>query len=99
MRSDPEDLAGVRQRLGITQERMAGLLGVSFVSVNRWEKGHATPLRPVLDLYAAVDAALRAGRKPEAIVRAAAQERPLFLRRLFTMAYTVEGRSGAHKRA
>ena len=91
MRSDPEDLARVRQRLGLTQEKMAALLGVSFVSVNRWEKGHSTPLSPVLDLYAAIDAALRAGRKPETIVRAAAQERPMFLRRLFTMAYTAGG--------
>lgn len=91
MKGSKEDLTRVRQRLGLTQEKMAALLGVSFVSVNRWERGHSSPLRPVLDLYAAIDAALKSGRKPEAIIRAAAQERHLFLRRLFMMAYAPGG--------
>lgn len=33
-----------RQRLGLSQEKFAGKLGVSFQSVNRWENGKAKPL-------------------------------------------------------
>lgn len=32
-----------RQRLGLTQEQAAGLLGVSSLSVWKWETGNATP--------------------------------------------------------
>lgn len=32
-----------REKVCITQEELAKQLGVSFVSVNRWEKGHFTP--------------------------------------------------------
>lgn len=37
-----------RQRLGLTQTQFAGKLGVSFLSVNRWENGHHQPLPIVL---------------------------------------------------
>lgn len=33
-----------RQRLGLSQEKLAAKLGVSFQSVNRWENGKAKPL-------------------------------------------------------
>lgn len=33
----------LRERLGLTQQRFASLLGFSFVSVNRWENGHSAP--------------------------------------------------------
>lgn len=91
MVSPEKRLVTIRTRLGLSQERMASVLGVSFVSVNRWENGHSTPMRAVLDLYDALEAALRAGRQPAEIVRAAGQERPLFLRRLFMMAYPAGG--------
>lgn len=32
-----------RNKLFITQEELANVLGVSFVSVNRWENGHFQP--------------------------------------------------------
>jgi len=67
---------------------MARLLGVSFVSVNRWEGNHSSPTGPILDLYLALDAALRAGNSAEAIVRAANNERGPFLHALFSMAYS-----------
>ena len=35
----------LRDPLGITQERLAQKLGVSFPSVDRWERGHAQPSR------------------------------------------------------
>lgn len=34
----------IRQRLGLTQTQFAAKLGVSFLSVNRWENGHHQPL-------------------------------------------------------
>ena len=33
----------VRQRLGLTQEQFASRLGVTFPTVNRWEKGRSKP--------------------------------------------------------
>jgi transcriptional regulator with XRE-family HTH domain len=33
----------LRERLQLSQERLAGRLGVTFTSVNRWENGHAKP--------------------------------------------------------
>ena len=33
-----------RQRLGLSQEKFASKLGVSFQSVNRWENGRTKPL-------------------------------------------------------
>lgn len=33
----------VRNKLGISQEKLATLLEVSFATVNRWEKGRAMP--------------------------------------------------------
>ena len=33
----------VRARLGLTQSRLAEVLGVSVISVNRWENGQAKP--------------------------------------------------------
>ncbi len=33
----------IRKRLGLTQEQFAHHLGVTYLTVNRWENGHATP--------------------------------------------------------
>jgi transcriptional regulator with XRE-family HTH domain len=91
---DPHRLIMIRKRLGLSQEQMARLLGVSFTSVNRWEGGHSSPAGPTLDLYLALDAAIRAGNPPQAIVQAANNERGAFLYALFRMAYShASGRS------
>ncbi len=90
---DPKVLATIRQRLGLSQEQMARLLGVSFASVNRWEGGHSGPTGPTRDLYLALDAAIRAGTRPEAIREAANNERGAFLYALFHMAYARARRS------
>lgn len=37
-----------RQRLGLTQEQFALLVGVSYQSVNRWSNGRTKPLPLVL---------------------------------------------------
>lgn len=34
---------GLRNKLVISQTELADMLGVSFASVNRWEKGHYEP--------------------------------------------------------
>lgn len=33
----------VREKLQLSQEKFASLLGVSFATVNRWERGHSLP--------------------------------------------------------
>ncbi|WP_088891654.1 helix-turn-helix domain-containing protein [Leptolyngbya ohadii] len=44
----PRLIRETRQRLGLTQTQFAAKLGVSFLSVNRWENGHHQPLPIVL---------------------------------------------------
>lgn len=39
----PARIKRLRGRLGLTQMRLAELIGVSYASVNRWENGHARP--------------------------------------------------------
>jgi transcriptional regulator with XRE-family HTH domain len=34
---------GLRERTGLTQEKFAVRLGVTFPTINRWENGHAKP--------------------------------------------------------
>ena len=33
----------IREKLGLTQEKFASRLGISFVTVSRWEKGKSSP--------------------------------------------------------
>jgi transcriptional regulator with XRE-family HTH domain len=80
-------LAAIRGRLGLSQEQMARVLGVSFASVNRWEGGHSAPTGPTKDLYLAIDSALRSGHSRAVILQAANGERGAFLYALFRMAY------------
>lgn len=42
---DPERIRALRQRLQLTQEDFAHLIGVTFSTVNRWENGKSTPNR------------------------------------------------------
>lgn len=39
----PRAIKKLREKNFITQEELAKLLGVSFISVNRWENGHFEP--------------------------------------------------------
>ena len=39
----PEIIKKLREKLLVTQTELAELLGCSFSSVNRWEKGHHEP--------------------------------------------------------
>ena len=90
---DPSHLTAIRKKLGLPQEQMARLLGVSFVTINRWEGGHSSPTGPTLDLYLALNAAVRAGYPSAAILQSANGERGVFLYSLFRMAYGPGKRS------
>ena len=65
--SDEVDLSilvrSLRERMGLTQEKFAAKLGVTFASVNRWENGKAKPsplaLKQVEDLLRSLDDAGR----------------------------------------
>lgn len=39
----PSAIRRLRAKLNISQTELAAILGVSFTSVNRWEKGHHEP--------------------------------------------------------
>lgn len=54
-------LRRLRTRLGLSQEALARLLGVSFATVNRWESDSATsePRGVILVLLQALEAGLR----------------------------------------
>lgn len=39
----PRFIREVRERIGLTQEKFAAKLGVTFPTVNRWEHGRAKP--------------------------------------------------------
>lgn len=38
-----DEIKALRQQLNLSQEKFAIILGVSFATVNRWEKGHNRP--------------------------------------------------------
>ena len=91
---EPARLIWIRKKVQLSQEQMARLLGVSFASVNRWEGGQSAPTGPTLDLYLALDRAIRGGTSAESILRAANAERGAFLYALFRMAYArTKGKS------
>ena len=39
----PQLIRELRQRTGLTQEKFAAKLGVTFPTINRWENGRAKP--------------------------------------------------------
>lgn len=41
----PEDIIAIRNKLGVTQEKFAQMLGATTTSVNRWENGKVIPSR------------------------------------------------------
>lgn len=44
-RMEAERIRQIRQRMQLTQEDFAHLIGVTFSTVNRWENGKSTPNR------------------------------------------------------
>lgn len=43
MKSLPESLREIRKQLDLSQEDLARAIGVSYVTVHRWENGVSTP--------------------------------------------------------
>jgi putative transcriptional regulator len=39
----PEQIKSFRIRMGMTQAKLAHILGVQQATLNRWEKGHSKP--------------------------------------------------------
>lgn len=39
----PDEIKQARKKLKLSQKAFADVLGVSFATVNRWERGHADP--------------------------------------------------------
>ena len=39
----PRLVKSLRERLGLSQEKLAARMGVTFSSVNRWENAHSKP--------------------------------------------------------
>lgn len=54
IRFSAERLAALRAKLGVTQAQMAALLGVSYLSVHKWEAGAAKPRAAQLQKIASV---------------------------------------------
>jgi len=93
-----KEMVAIRRKLKLSQEKMARLLGVSYVSVNRWENQHSTSvIGAVSDLYDALAEALRRGYRPERILTSSSDKRGRFLLDLFTLAYANKGDSIADK--
>lgn len=55
LQMDPERIRMLRQRLQLTQEDFAHLIGVTFSTVNRWENGKSSPNRIALRLLAGLE--------------------------------------------
>lgn len=60
------DVAGLRKRLGLTQEQFAARFGFSVATLRHWERGDRTPRGPALVLLNLID------REPKAVMRALA---------------------------
>ena len=46
---DATEIKALRKALGLSQERMAQAIGVSFMAVSRWERGLAKPSRLAME--------------------------------------------------
>lgn len=89
-----EDVRKLRKGLGITQELMSRLIGVSFVSVNRWENNHSPPTGSSLVMLRALrDAQHRDQRVGERLERWSEHGSNYLWSRVFAIA--VKNRKGA----
>ncbi len=50
----PAQIIRARTKLGLSQTQFAARVGVSFATVNRWERGHFNPSRHVVRRLIAV---------------------------------------------
>ncbi len=86
----PKRIRAIRDAAGLTQEAFAHLLGVSFVSMNRWEGGHSSPTGAARSILEALDQALAGGADLKELVEEARGREPAYLLyRLLHAAYKV----------
>lgn len=85
-----ERLRRLRERLGLTQEALAHLLGVAFATVNRWENvaGVSGPRGAVAVVLNALEVGLRRDRElPRRLSEWGLRGQPYLMHRLFALAY------------
>lgn len=75
--------AELRTALGWTQRGTAEIFGVSLPKVIRWERGREYPKGLMLDVYVALDAAVRRGRIDDLLETARKHGRAAFFAALF----------------
>lgn len=76
-----------RKWLNLSQERLARLLGVSFATINRWERGHTAPSGILLELYRALDIVRKKGIDPQKIIGHSSVGAAITFARIFMLAY------------
>jgi transcriptional regulator with XRE-family HTH domain len=86
--------------MGMTQESLAALLGLSFSTINRWEtdEGASGPKGTVLTVLEALEEGLR--RDPALPARLASWLRygqPYAMQKLFSLAFSTDPRKGHHQ--
>lgn len=69
----PQEVKKIRTTLGLSQQAFASLLGLSFVSVNKWENGGSAPT----GLSAVLLELLRNALQRRGVARVVARLRPL----------------------
>ena len=77
----------LRRQLGMTQEEFAHSLGITVGTVNRWENGHSSPTGTVLEVYRALDTALKSGKTGRQILGTESLDPGRLLLRIFRTAY------------
>jgi DNA-binding transcriptional regulator YiaG len=55
LRMDPQRIRELRQRMQMTQEDFAHMIGVTFSTVNRWENGKSQPNRIAIRLLSGLE--------------------------------------------
>lgn len=85
------DVARARRRAGLTQTRLARLLGVHSITVSKWERGVLAPNARQQAILRALSRPTRAGRAPQAHVADVAEELAGLLNQAFIEVTEVEG--------
>src|SRR5947207_15274223 len=74
----PDRIRNLRRRLGLSQERLANVLGVTWTTVNRWEAGSSSPTGMPARLLVLLERAVTSPRF-QAVLNDPRASDPLFL--------------------
>ena len=94
----PDRIRNLRKGLGLTQEQLAHMLGVTWTTVNRWEAGSSSPTGMPARLLVLLE---RAATSPEfrAVLNDSRASDPLFLiHQLLNGVYGVRRRGHVSRR-